>query len=314
LKAYRVKKSKRAKKSKAKILKRNWTYIFTFIVVLIALIALIVTNTNVPLAGKRAAIVDALIGLPNPTFIDNATSTLNSAGFEVDCYNNNHVTVDLYRNLPSLGYKLIILRVHSGPLCYILPNGTIVVGEGISFFTGETYDEYMYPFEQARQQLSFSIPMTGGSDEKYFAIPPRFIDECMRGKFQDTVIILDSCYGFHDLVMAQALIRKGASVYIGWEEEVTVEHTDNAILTLLKALCIENLTVGDAVKKTMNEIGPDPAFGSNLEYYPQDKGDYKLIDGNLVNYPRDQIYVKTIDEIAVEQQNKRYKGLCPFSN
>lgn len=269
-------KAHRIKKSKAKFLKRSLAYILTFVILLIALIALTMTNTNVPITGKRAAIIDALIGLPNPTFVENATNTLNSAGFEVDCYTNDDVTVDLYRNLPYLNYELIILRVHSGPLCYVLPNGTIVVGEGISFFTGERYDENKYLIEQSLQQISFSIPLTGESNEQYFAIPPLFIDQCMKGRFQDTIIILDSCYGFHDLKMAQALIDRGASVYIGWEKEVTVQHTDNAILALLKSLCIENLTIRDAVEKTMNDIGPDPVYGSILEYYPMDKGDYEL--------------------------------------
>ena len=62
----------------------------------------------------KAAIVDHLsLTAPNQTFIQTATNTLKQAGYRVDYYSGEKVNVEFYRNLPTHGYGLIILRVHS---------------------------------------------------------------------------------------------------------------------------------------------------------------------------------------------------------
>jgi hypothetical protein len=64
---------------------------------------------------RRAAIIDQLsLTQPNPDFAASATSILEQAGYAVDYFPGEQVTVDLYRNLPTHDYDLIILRVHSG--------------------------------------------------------------------------------------------------------------------------------------------------------------------------------------------------------
>src|SRR4030042_3815786 len=63
---------------------------------------------------NRAAIVDQLyLREPNPAFIAEATRILESYGFTVDVWQGADITVDFYRKLPSLGYKFILLSVHS---------------------------------------------------------------------------------------------------------------------------------------------------------------------------------------------------------
>jgi hypothetical protein len=65
----------------------------------------------------KAAIVDqgslAPTSRPNPVFIKKATAILEEAGFSVDYYPGEAVTVEFYRNLPNYGYDFIILRTHS---------------------------------------------------------------------------------------------------------------------------------------------------------------------------------------------------------
>jgi hypothetical protein len=64
--------------------------------------------------AARAAIVDHLsLTEPNPAFADRATGVLEEAGYAVDYYPGEQVTVDFYRELPSRGYEMLILRVHS---------------------------------------------------------------------------------------------------------------------------------------------------------------------------------------------------------
>ena len=61
----------------------------------------------------RAAIIDHLsIVFPNPVFVEECSSLLRQAGFDVDYYRGDHATVELYKNLPGYGYDLIVFRVH----------------------------------------------------------------------------------------------------------------------------------------------------------------------------------------------------------
>jgi hypothetical protein len=69
----------------------------------------VVTST-----GPRAAIVDQLgLTQPNPTFVETATDLLEQAGYSVDYYPGEKVTVEFYRTFPAQPNELIILRVHS---------------------------------------------------------------------------------------------------------------------------------------------------------------------------------------------------------
>ena len=53
-------------------------------------------------AETKAAIVDQLYSLqPNPIFVDGMVEELEAGGFEVDIYQGDEVTVDLYRKLPT---------------------------------------------------------------------------------------------------------------------------------------------------------------------------------------------------------------------
>ena len=103
-------------------------------------------------AEAKAAIVDQLciIG-PNQAFIDEATGILEGYGFSVDLYQGDEVTVDFFRELPSHGYKLIILRVHSGLL--MAEQDSDVVEETF-LFTSEPYSETKYLGEQMSGQMA----------------------------------------------------------------------------------------------------------------------------------------------------------------
>jgi len=55
----------------------------------------------------------------------------------VDLWQGEQVTVDFYRQLPDLGYKLIVLRVHSGLLLALVHAHQVVPSETSYLFTGE---------------------------------------------------------------------------------------------------------------------------------------------------------------------------------
>jgi len=223
-------------------------------------------------SSLKAAIIDPLsVTQPNQTFIDDAKALLETAGFKVDVYGWRSVTVDFYSTLPSKGYKLIIFRTHSGIL--MNATGQPIPGNPVFLFTAEAYDPNKYTWLLLTDQIAPANPWD--SPKFYFAIAPKFVRESMEGRFGNTVIIIAGCHGLYSTTLATAFIDKGASMIVSWDRGVTAPYMDSAVLFLLKKL-LEDATVTDAVKDTMETVGPDPNEGSVLHYYPSEKGGLTL--------------------------------------
>ena len=208
----------------------------------------------------RAAIVDHLsLTAPNQTFIQTATNTLKQAGYTVDYYPGEKVTVEFYGNLPTHGYSLIVLRVHSA----------ITAGSrSLGLFTSEVRSQTKYVYEQLTDQL---VGAKFPNDETvYFGISPLFVLNRMKGTFKNTTIIHMGCDGLAYTTMAEAFRQKGAKVYISWTEDVLASHTDQATTHLLQHFLIEKQTLKQAVTETMKEVGPDPASSAMLLAHPEE--------------------------------------------
>ena len=221
--------------------------------------------------GKpRAAIVDQLYNLqPNEAFVANVTRELEEYGFAVDLYQGDEVTVDFYRELPAHGHKLIVFRAHSG----LLGGGDFYIPKTV-LFTNEVYSADRYPTEQAFDRLTMGGP--GPGQPILFAITASFVTRSMKGRFDDTVIIIMGCGGIYLADLAQAFVDKGASVYLAWDLSVLLQYVDDATLYLIGQLCSENATVEEAVDSTMHVKGPDPEYEAELQYYPSGTGNRTL--------------------------------------
>jgi hypothetical protein len=223
--------------------------------------------------GLKAVIVDQLSSLQeNNAFVLNVTSELEEYGFEVDLYQRHEVDVNLYQQLATRGYKLIIFRAHSGLLAE-----DEVTQDRTVLFTNEEYSQLKYYAEQLNDQLVMA--RVGEGYPMVFGIPPRFITETMAGRFDGTVIIMMGCSGLFVRDLAQAFVDKGASVYVGWNGSVELYYIDEATPYLVEQLCSGNLTIKEAVASTMSVVGPDPEHKAGLEYYPtypSDIGDRTL--------------------------------------
>jgi hypothetical protein len=219
----------------------------------------------------KAAIIDQLYLNPNQGFIDQVTQDLKGYGFEVDLYQGKEVTVDLYRQLPAEGYKLILFRAHSGRLA--------LEGEemGMTFlFTAEPYSWNEHYFEQLGDRLVIA-DMPYGDYPDVFAINSRFIEKSIDRSFPDTVIIVMGCSGTYLTDLAEAFIEKGASVYIGWSATVRLDHVDKATINLIENLS-GGMTVKEAVTKTMAEVGPDPESKAVLKYHQYEAGNRTITE------------------------------------
>jgi hypothetical protein len=230
-------------------------------------------TTNPASSQLKAAIVDQLsLTFPNQTFIETATNTLEEAGYTVDYYAGEEVTVEFCRNLPTHGYGLIILRVHSSAAEL---QGKEFVETPVGIFTSESYSQTKYVYEQLTDQLlmaSYAMPQP----PYYFAIVPKFVTSSMKDTFQNTTVIMMGCEGLNNTKMAEAFIQKGAKAYIGWKGTVSASHTDKATTRLLQHLITEKQTTNQAIDNTMKEVGPDPGYKSLLIYYPLGVGEQTI--------------------------------------
>jgi len=231
-------------------------------------------QTSGPVSESKAAVVDHLsCTAPNRTFIQTATNILIKAGYTVDYYLGEKVTVEFYRKLPTQGYGLIILRVHSALVSTEEPPVTL--------FTSEPYSKMKYVYEQLTDQLgwvTYRFENGTPTEPTYFGISPLFVKQSMNGRFEDAIIVMMGCNGLTYADMAQAFIQKGAKAYISWSDAVVASHTDQATIQLLKHLVTENQTIKQAVTETMKEVGPDEAYQSQLGYYPFEVGDQTVED------------------------------------
>jgi hypothetical protein len=146
----------------------------------------------------------------------------------------------------------------------------------VDFFTSEKFSEHKYEDELNNGLLTKGY-YSWKPGEFYFAITPKFIEN-LEGCFPKSIVIAMGCNSLNKTCteMAEAFIKKGAKVYIGWTGLVEPSHTDNETIKLLKMLLEENKTIADAV----HDITPDFHFfpKSEMSYHPKTVGSLKVSD------------------------------------
>jgi hypothetical protein len=233
----------------------------------------------------KAAIIDQLHDdIPNTHFQEKAAEYLSAAGYQVDLYTTEAITVDFYKNLPNKGYKFIVIRSHSG----IGPGTQQTIENTLGIFTGEKYDEKKYTFEQIlgwvqkskaftneyeavveREGTEMTLTNSEESDT-YFSIGSKFINEYMIGKFPGSIVIIGGCNTLENTSLADSLVKRGASSIIGWDSLVEAGHNDRVILETMRSMLVDKADPKEAVGSAMQIYGPDPQYSAELNYYPRD--------------------------------------------
>ena len=253
-------------------------------------------NASYSYGIPRAAIIDQLYDdIPNEQFQTKATEYLETAGYEVDLYTTNELTVDFYKKLPSMNYELIVFRTHAigndGP--------DYTQKEPVSLFTGEKYRDDKYIQEQLLGQIGKGAPYMSSIMEvsadlselnnsnntrveidvtpssnivddsnPYFLVGSKYVDEVMEGRFPNSVLVLGGCSTLSNPSLAKSLINRGASSVIGWDNLVGSVTNDVTILAFLENYLINNMEIEDAVESIMKN-NDKTKYGTTLSYYAE---------------------------------------------
>lgn len=233
----------------------------------------------------RAVIIDQLYDdIPNFYFQRIAERHLEEAGYQVDIYTTKNITVNFYKKLPSMGYKVILIRTHAS-----VTSDNDQNPDSADLFTGEKYQPDKYTFEQIFGQVrnsaylylgyhvnvqneSVTLEETSSISGTYFSVGSKFVDEQMIGKFPNSIILIGGCDSMKNTILADSLIKRGASVIIGWDHLVGSNHNDKVMLAVLKGLLVDKSKVKDIVESEMERFGPDPDYSAELKYYPTGAG------------------------------------------
>jgi hypothetical protein len=222
----------------------------------------------------KAAIIDQLsLRQPNAEFVSQSKTLLESLGLKVDVWQGTDITVDFYRKLPSMGYRFILLRVHSGTLLELSGDNQTTELPFTYLFTAEKYSTSRYVPDQLTDKVAYAI-MEEDTPE-VFAVNSQFMKNA-KGTFDNTFILSMGCESFRHDDLQQAFIAKGASMYIGWSDIVTLEHVDKVTLALLQDFCTGNTTIQQGIENVTARLGVDPYFGSFLKFFPVEKGPQTL--------------------------------------
>ncbi len=201
----------------------------------------------------KAAILDGLYDTwPNVIWTESITNCLLNSGYRVDLFSGTNVTIDLLRSIH--GYKILILRMHSA----VHTDGFLYL------FSGEHYSESKYVEEQRARAVLGGLTFNH-TEQPYFALNAVLLGKIYDGLNGSTIILM-GCNGTSSPYSIQSLFEQGVKQYISWNGYVDPDHSDKATLALAEASCAEHLGLEEAVKKVDREIGPDPYYGSALEY------------------------------------------------
>jgi hypothetical protein len=207
------------------------------------------------------AILDPLEGLEED-FTSSCLRLFESAGFEADVFRGDEVSVGRIKNI-SGGYRIVVFRVHSS-----------VYHGRVWFFTGEEYSQGRYVLEQLVDEIHPARPTLGS--EFLFAVGAEFVLHFLEDRFDETLIVVMGCDGLRSYDLAKAFLEAGASAYVSWDGPVSLEHTDDATLVMLRGLVAEGMCLGDAVRYTMELVGPDPSYSSFLRFFPEEGESFSI--------------------------------------
>ena len=208
---------------------------------------------------KSVAVINGIGESLDQSFNATMSQIVRAAGYDFDYYGFGEAGVDFFAHLPQKGHSVILILAH----------GT-GISEAVATSDPYTSDRWVGP------QLSGSITRVrvNGTSQEYFGLTPKFVAK-MCGDFQGALVLLMGCSAMANNDVAAAFVKKGAHALVGWNNGVTLSRMDVASQMLLRLL-LGGGRLGEAVQTVMDALGQDPAFGSQLLYYPETATSYHV--------------------------------------
>ena len=277
------------KKTTGKLGRKRWI-ILSAVLVLVIVVGLVFSSSLLQPPTKfplTAVIIDQLAAsFPDPSFVSNVTSTLQSHGFNVTYYSGN-LDVNFFKSLASSNYGIIILREHSA-----LRNDS----SAVDLFTSERYVPGAYTAQEG-QDLANGLLALGeyysNPGELYFVLSSLFIEN-LQGRFPNSIVIAMGCQSLKPgsaRALAQAFLDKGAKAYIGWSDIIFPQDTDTATAGLIRMLLDENETIGDSVRGT-----PTHTYSGVVSPYSNET---VYVTSEMLFYPQSEDHL-TVSELIAE--------------
>jgi len=216
------------------------------VVLLIPVLFLLTQNNH---SGKSALIIDSI---NQEDFKTKSIDLFSSNGYSVEYYSGEEVSVEFLKNVPT-GYDLYVFRVHS-----------TCINKRTWIFSGENYQANSYPILQIAELIHKAKP---SQESGYlFAVSPEFIQEYNKDGFKDGIVLMMGCEGLCINDLAEAFCEEGASIYVSWDGNVCLKHTDRAFLSIIESICTRKSTVIEALEYAQKQVGNDPVYHSSLNY------------------------------------------------
>ncbi len=220
--------------------------------------------------SPKAVIIDQLHNeLPSYRFQNNVTQFLTDAGYKVDLFTTDEITIDFYKKLPAMNYEYIVIRTHA--------LGQGVVDTSPSLFTGEKYSEHKYIKEQFLGHIGQGVPILYGAmkdlsgddimDKSYYVIGSKFVENIMIGEFPNSTIILAGCETSKNSKLAKSFLKRGASEVVGWSGLVDSGKNDMVLLELFDIALGNDVGMKDAVDLVMKSNLGTFYKPTNLVYF-----------------------------------------------
>jgi len=211
----------------------------------------------------KAVIIDQLHkDIPSLYFQNKTQTLLEDAGYQVDLFTTEDITVDFYKKLPTMNYKFIVFRTHSVAL------GTVA---------GEIYNIESHIDEQLLGQLKKAVPFLPDYVEEvgwgalvnqtYFTIGSKAVNEIMQGEFDKSIIILGGCDTLSGRNLADSFLERGASAVIGWDGLIGSDDNDRTILELLEKILSDGEDISNAVESTKENFVSHTQYSPTLKYF-----------------------------------------------
>ena len=104
-------------------------------------------------------------------------------------------------------------------------------------------------------------------NQTYFVVGSKFVEEFMVGQFPNSTIILAGCETADGSILADSLIKRGASEVIGWTGLVDSKDNASTLVSLLNKNLVNDIELKDAIQMEMEERKGLLKYPATLKYF-----------------------------------------------